>query len=192
MSAGAAQALIRFTINNRYAQLFYIDNVKVAEVGQEVQPTESTTPTTPSNPAAPVNNVSNGDFEKGTTGWIVNPNPGATATVVTNGAYSGSSMLCTANATATETAAITITKKNIPCGDFEAVKLSVMSKRLSGDGTAAYAKVLFDDAAGTSTIIPIAGAEDWSEDSIILAVPAGATKVTTRNSQINLVRHRQV
>ena len=178
--AGATRALVRFTINNRYAQRVYVDNVKVVEVEQEVQTTTPTTPTTPA-----VNHVPNGDFENGTTGWIVNPKAGATVTVVTEGAYSGSSVLCTANHTATEAATITITKKNIAVGDFEAVKFSAMSKRLSGDSNAAYIKLQFNDAAGTaltgegsSVIIPVAGTTDWNEDSTILVVPEGAVKAT--------------
>ncbi len=193
--AGAVKAFVEFGREATGGGNYGIDNIAVFKsdepVVPEVLPTDPTTPSTPSTPsgpstpAGPATNLLNGDFENDLADWKGGSQAGATHAFVTDGAYSGKSILLTADATDTEKAINTFTQ-TLQVGKIKAYKLSVMSKRLTGDKTG-YVGLWFYDANGnllpdskTAFSINIARTTNWREDTLIQAVPEGAATVVLK------------
>ena len=180
--AGAVKAYFEFG-RGAESGTYGIDNLKVREIeASEFNPNDFVTPET--DPYGDLSStVINGDFEDGQNGWKGGVGVGATAEIVTDGAYSGSSMLLTANKELGK-ATNTFTQ-TLKVGNVKAYKMSIMSKRLTGDNVG-YIGLWFYDKnenlipADTAFSINIARTTDWREDTLIQAVPEGATTVVIK------------
>ncbi|MBE6917271.1 MAG: DUF4962 domain-containing protein [Ruminococcaceae bacterium] len=178
---GAAKAYLVFGADTAKGT-YGIDAITVSESAEPATgDVETTDPPADSFGAA---SLLNGDFEKGFENWNGATHPGATATIVTDGAYSGQSVSFTAQATDTEKA-INFRYQDIECAGIKALELSVMSKvsKTTSAGSG-YIGFWFYDEKGnlvpenTAFTIPIGTASDWTKDTLIQAVPEGA--VTAR------------
>ena len=158
-----------------------IDSLTVAESAEpsSLVPDGTEPSTTPTEPSALA--LKNGDFESGLDYWEGSSTSGATTNIVTDGAYNGHSILFTAAKTATDTA-INARSQTLTIGDASALKLSVMSKLVSGTAKG-YIGLWFYDASNhlvpenTAYTIPVGYTSDWHEDVLIQDVPAGAVTV---------------
>lgn len=169
--ADAAFAKIRFYVSgNNCALSCYMDNISFEMTNYvPVQPGEFA--------------VSNGSFERDLENWRGAVLDGASIEFVTDGAYSGQSMLIKGDATDTEKAIVNYSQ-SIALTGGKAVQLSVMSKNLNMESSGgAYIGLWFYDATGklvpenTAFTIPLATKAEWTESVLIQAVPEGAASV---------------
>ena len=125
--------------------------------------------------------LKNGDFENGLEYWDGSSTSGATTDIIAEGAYEGQSVLFTASST-NENKAINVRKQSIEIGDATTIRLSAVSKLVSGKAKA-YIGLWFYDAAGklvpenTAYTMPIGYTAQWQEDVLTQEVPAGAVTV---------------
>ena len=156
-----------------------IDHITVTESAEIADPSIEDTKI-PSGLPDP-SKLQNTDFEEGLKNWNGYSNPGATTTVVTEGAYKGQSLLFTAAATEKEKAS-NCRYQIIELTGATALELTAWSKRVSGDGSA-YMGLWFYDADGklvpdnTAYTVEIAKTTDWAEYKLIQEVPQGAVTV---------------
>ena len=167
----AAFVSIRFYVSGNNCTLAaYVDDISFT--------LSSYTPVDPG-----VFEVINGDFEKGMANWKGASSEGATNELVTDGAYDGQSVLITANATETAKA-VTSFAQTLYLNGATAVHLTAMSKTLTPDSIrGAYVGLWFYDANGklvpenTAFSIPLGTMTEWTQASLIQAVPEGAVTV---------------
>ena len=166
----AAYAAIRFYVSgNNCTLVAYVDNV-----------TFTVSNSKPVDPNA--FEVFNGDFERGMEGWRGASSEGAANELVKDGAYKGESLRITANSTATEKA-VTSFSQSLELPDAKAVHLTAMSKSANTEITGAYIGLWFYDANGklvpenTAFTVPLGTTADWTQASLIQAVPEGAATV---------------
>ncbi len=161
-----------------------IDNLTVSESdGPSTRDPNATDPDDV--PPTFVPNIVNGNFENGLNGWSVGTHAGATKELVTDGAYSGTSLKLTAQATDTEKAINTFAQKGIEVTGLKAIELTAMSKaaNLQSAGSG-YLGLWFYDENGalvpenTAFSIPIGTTSEWTKNTLIQAVPEGAATVT--------------
>ena len=128
--------------------------------------------------------IFNGSFDAGLDGWGGRSLAGATATIVTEGAYNGKSLLLTAKSTETEKASNVYYQKFEIVG-LTAVELSIVSKAANAESKgSAYIGLWFYDKDGnltptnTAFTMNIGTTTEWKKTTLIQAVPADAVSVT--------------
>ncbi len=180
--AGAVKAYIEFG-RGAAGGNFGIDALKVREIAaSEFNPDDFKTPVT-DQLGGLSDTVVNGGFESGLSNWSGGSAVGATSEIVSD-AYSGTSALKLTADKAQGVANNTFSQK-LKVGSVKALKLSVMSKRLSGEDVG-YIGLWFYDAnenlipADTGFAISIARSTSWREDTLIQAVPEGAVTVIVK------------
>ena len=179
---GAVKAYLVFGYDKQ-ASAYGIDNLTVTESeNTSVRDPEATDP----DEEAPefVFELINGGFENGMTGWAGGSNKGATNELVTEGAYNGGTALkLTAQANENDRAVNTF-YQDLDVTGLKAVELKAVAK--AADLTSAdsgYVGLWFYDEQGaltpenTAFSFRLGDTADWTEYSLIQAVPENATRV---------------
>ena len=123
----------------------------------------------------------NSGFEEGIKAWTVGSAAGGAIEVAANGGYSGKALLFTAAATMTEKAT-NYCNQSLAVEGIAALQLSVMSKRLSGEGGAYITMSFYDENGGlvgsnSGYTGLIAQDTEWAKTTLIQEVPEGAKTV---------------
>ena len=179
--AGAVEAYLVFGYDD-VKSAYGIDNLTVSESDgpssrdpNAVDPDDAPPSFTPS--------IVNGDFEQGYTGWSIATHAGATKELVATDR--GQSLKLTARATDTEKAINVFAQKGIEVAGVNALEISAWSK--AADLTSAgngYIGLWFYDENGqlvpenTAFTVPIGSTAEWTQSTLIQAVPEGAATVT--------------
>jgi len=178
--AGAVKAYFIFGCETKLGA-YAVDELTVTE--SDAPSTRDPSKEDPDVPPVYVLQLLDPSFEEGGKGWKSFTGAGATATFVTDDVYAGQNALqIKAVPTETEKAA-TYRAQSLDIEGIEALELSIMSKRLSGDGKA-YVMLAFYDAdnklvpADTAFMTSIALEETWAKTTMIQAVPKTAVSVT--------------
>ncbi len=178
--AGAVKAYFVFACQTS-AGAYGIDDLTVTE--SAAPSTRDPSTEEPDVPPAYTPSLLNPGFEEDLQAWTGSVGAGATATIVTEGAYAGQKALqITAKPTETERAAC-YKAQSLDVAGINAIEVSVMSKRLSGDGKA-YMMLAFYDEGGnlvpdaTAYMETIAIENVWTKTTRIQGVPKEAVSVT--------------
>ena len=177
--AGAVKAYIVFACQTSQGA-YGIDNLTVTESAEpsDRDPDAEGPETLP----VYVPKLLNPDFEEDFRGWTGGSSAGGSVTVVNEGAYSGEKALLFKAAASGTNKANNNRAQSLEVAGIDAIQLSVMSKRLSGDGSAYIMMVFYDEdnnivPANASFSAMIGMSNDWTKTTLIQAVPEEALSV---------------